>query len=142
MESSIHKSMFGVAVVFAVGGCVDMSIPQTFDDQVAEGADLYAMHCASCHGSAGEGVRGMPALVGIDKGALPLEPREGSRRNIPFTTVADVAMYTEMYMPPRGTGDIPSEQYWAIIAFSMHENGIISSSALDHESAQTMIIPR
>jgi cytochrome c len=152
MERSIHKSVFGATLMIIFGGCADMtretmttgdaSVPQGFEAQVAEGADLYAMHCANCHGPLGEGVRGMPALIGIDEGALPLEPAEGSRRSIVFTTVADVAKYTEMFMPPRNAGSLPSEQYWAIIAFSMHENGIDASSTLDPDTAAEIIIPR
>src|SRR5512146_2545483 len=65
--------------------------PSTFAEQVTLGAQLYGQKCAECHGASGEGSPG-PRLVGLDKGALPLDPPPSAKaRTSQFKTVADVA---------------------------------------------------
>src|SRR3954462_9552201 len=49
------------------------SAPSTFAEQVTLGGQLYGQKCAECHGASGEGSPG-PRVVGLDKGALPLDP--------------------------------------------------------------------
>src|SRR5687768_7323691 len=52
------------------------STPATFSEQAAAGQQLYGAHCAECHGSSGEGTKA-PRVVGLDQGALPLDPPAG-----------------------------------------------------------------
>ena len=53
-----------------------------------DGAHLYATHCASCHGTQGEGLRRLiPPLAGADyllthRAGLPCLVRKGQRRSI------------------------------------------------------------
>src|SRR5690606_13234174 len=62
---------------------------RTFEEQVADGAALYGMHCAHCHGDGGEGTPDGPAVVGA--GALPLDPPEERMvRMTQFVTAADI----------------------------------------------------
>jgi mono/diheme cytochrome c family protein len=66
--------------------------PQTFAAQVEHGQKLYGEKCASCHGAGGEGSKNAPRVVGVDKGALPLDPPAGAKgRKTQFKTAADVA---------------------------------------------------
>src|SRR4051812_13070038 len=66
--------------------------PATFAEQVALGQTLYGSNCASCHGGSGEGTSDAPAVVGLDKGALPLAPPPNAKyRKSQFKTVADIA---------------------------------------------------
>jgi cytochrome c len=93
--------------------------PATFADQVALGQTLYGDYCAKCHGASGEG-GGAPAVVGLDKGALPLDPPESRKfRKTKFETVADVAAFVVKNMPPGKGGTLTDEQYYAILAFEL-----------------------
>ena len=113
----------------------------TFEDQVEQGGALYGAQCASCHGASGEG-GGAPRVVGLADGALPLAPREGSARTSSFTTVADVATFVVATMPPAAPGRLSADEYWAILAFDLHANGIDLAEPLTPELAQTLTIPR
>jgi cytochrome c len=118
------------------------AVPQTFADQVALGGQAYGNHCAGCHGAGGEGTQGAPAVVGLKNGALPLEPRAGSHRTAPFTTVADVANFVVATMPPKAPGSLSADEYWAILAFDLSANGINLDQKLTPELAATLTIPR
>src|SRR5215510_4721758 len=73
---------------------------KTFEQQVEAGKVLYTLHCASCHGSHGEGDTA-PRLVDLKQGALPLEPPSDRKfRTQRFVTVADVADFASRSMPP------------------------------------------
>ena len=116
--------------------------PATFDEQVALGQTLYGAHCASCHGNSGEG-GDAPAVVGIDKGALPLDPPATAMyRKTQFKSVADVASFVVKYMPAKTPGSLTEEQYWSILAFDLKANGIQLDKKLDGALAATLTIPR
>jgi mono/diheme cytochrome c family protein len=117
--------------------------PATFNDQVALGGKLYGENCAKCHGASGEGSANAPAVVGLDKGALPLDPPETRKaRKNKFETVADIAGFVTKNMPPKAPGSLPEEQYWAILAFDLHANGIDLDKKLDATVASTLTVPR
>ena len=118
------------------------AVPQTFADQVALGGQAYGTHCAGCHGAGGEGSKGAPAVVGLQSGALPLDPRSGSQRTSAFTTVADVASFVVATMPPKAPGSLSADEYWAILAFDLSANGINLDQKLTPELAATLTIPR
>ena len=118
-----------------------VSATPTFADQVERGGALYGQHCASCHGASGEGA-GAPRVVGLADGALPVAPREGSHRTAQFVTVADVATYAVATMPPSAPGSLPEADYWAVLAFDLHANGIDLDQPLDGSVAATLTIPR
>ena len=136
------------------GACASTSTPApaaaapaaataSFADQVAAGQAAYVQHCADCHGSAGEGSKKAPRVVGLKDGALPLDPpAERQFRKTRFVTVADVAAFTVANMPPKKGGSLPADQYWAILAFDLHANGIDLPAPLTPEMAQTLTIPR
>ena len=112
-------------------------------DQVAQGQALYTEHCASCHGASGEGNGKAPAVVGISKGALPLDPRPGSKRSVQFKTVAEVAGWVKADMPPDAPGSLTDPQYFAILAFDLKANGVdLGGKTLDAPLAATLTIPR
>lgn len=123
------------------GGTTTPAVPT--GDQVARGQALYGEHCAGCHGAAGEGKGKAPAVVGIAKGALPLDPRPGSKRTTQFKTLADVAAYVKANMPPDAPGSLPDDQYFAILAFDLKANGVdLGGKTLDATLAPTLVIPR
>ena len=117
--------------------------PQTFAEQVDLGQKMYGDHCASCHGGGGEGHGSAPAVVGLSKGALPLDPPANAKyRKGQFKTVADVAGFVTQNMPPGKGGSLSAEQYWAILAFDLKANGINLDKKLDATLAATLTIPR
>lgn len=114
----------------------------TFAEQVAGGQTLYGANCASCHGDAGQGAKG-PRVVGIAQGALPLDPPADRKfRKTRFVTVADVAEFTVANMPAGKGGSLPADQYWDILAFDLHANGIDLPQPLTADLAKTLTIPR
>jgi cytochrome c len=118
--------------------------PQTFAEQVSLGQELYGAHCASCHGDSGEGSDDGPPVVGLDKGALPLDPPAKAKdRKTQFKTVADVADFVVKNMPAKKPGTLAQEQYWAILAFDLKANGIdLGDKKLDATVAPTLELPR
>jgi mono/diheme cytochrome c family protein len=119
--------------------------PTTFTAQVTAGQALYGESCAHCHGSAGQGQPGKaPPVVGLKTGALPLDPPPGAKyRKTQFKTVADVAAFAVKNMPADRPGSLTEEQYWDILAFDLHANGIdLGSQKLDGALAATLTIPR
>ena len=147
-----HVTLTFVAVI-AVGGCATTPTPSaatpaptSFTEQVAQGQTLYGENCASCHGAGGQGDKA-PRVVGIKDGALPLDPPADRKyRKGQFVTVADVAQFTVANMPPKKadgkSASLTADQYWAILAFDLHANGIDLPSPLTPELAATLTIPR
>jgi len=114
--------------------------PQTFDAQVAVGQDLYGAKCASCHGASGQGGPA-PAVVGLDKGALPLDPQpEAKYRKSQFKNAGDVADFVVKNMPPNAPGSLKEWQYWAILAFDLHANGVDLPNKLDSTNAKDVTL--
>jgi S-disulfanyl-L-cysteine oxidoreductase SoxD len=142
-------SVLSLASVSAVGCATTGSTPvessastQTFSQQVAAGQALYGQHCAECHGSAGQGDTA-PRLVGLREGALPLDPPADRKfRKTQFVTVADVAGFVVQNMPPKKAGSLTADEYWSILAFDLHANGIDLDKKLTPELAPTLTIPR
>jgi cytochrome c len=118
------------------------SAAPTFATQVADGQKLYAANCANCHGEAGQGGKG-PRVVGLAQGALPLDPPADRKyRKTRFVTVADVADFVVANMPPGKGGSLPPAQYWDILAFDLHANGVDLQQPLTADLAKTLTIPR
>ena len=94
------------------------------DALIAKGGQLYGAHCAKCHGDAGQGTDKAPIVVGVDKGALPLDPRPGSKRDVQFHTAADIGGWAAKHMPGDAPGSLQLDDYVAILAFDLHANGV------------------
>jgi cytochrome c len=118
--------------------------PANFAEQVTLGQKLYGEKCAGCHGNSGEGTKDGPAVVGLDKGALPLAPSATAKyRKTQFKTVADIADFVVKSMPPKAPGSLTAEEYFAILAFDLKANGIdLGDKKLDGELAKTLEVPR
>jgi len=114
-----------------------------FASQAAAGQALYGKNCASCHGANGNDGKA-PPVVGLDKGALPLDPPATAKfRKTQFKTVADVADFVVKSMPPKAPGSLSADEYYAILAFDLKANGIdLGDKKLDGALASTLDIPR
>ena len=84
--------------------------------QVAVGRAVYLNHCARCHGEQGEGIDA-PALMG-----------ESSNRLQGFLTAASLYRYLRFLMPLDDPGGLPEEDYWAVLAYLLVQNGVIEES--------------
>ncbi|HYQ02278.1 MAG TPA: c-type cytochrome [Polyangiaceae bacterium] len=135
-----------LALVTACGSDSDGNKPTettatTFEQQVSSGATEYGEHCAKCHGSSGEGTAQGPAVVGPT--ALPLDPPSGAMvRKTRFVTVADVAQFVVKNMPGDAPTTLSTEEYYSILAFDLHANGIDLDKKLDGTVAASLVIPR
>lgn len=117
--------------------------PSTFAEQVEHGMDVYVDHCAKCHGDAGQGTDKAPRVVGLDQGALPLDPPASrQKRKEQFVTVADVANFVVANMPADDPGSLSTEDYLAVLAFDLKANGINLDQKLTLDLAETLKIPR
>ena len=117
--------------------------PGTFGAQAQAGQELYAKNCAGCHGAHGNDGKA-PPVVGLDKGALPLDPPPTAKfRKTQFKTVGDVADFVVKTMPPKAPGSLSADEYFAILAFDLQANGIdLGDKKLDGSLAATLEIPR
>jgi mono/diheme cytochrome c family protein len=136
-----------LAVATACGGTDakspegSQSSPATFAEQVSRGTEVYTAHCSSCHGKGGEGSAQAPAVVGPS--ALPLDPPSGAKvRKSQFVTVADVANFVVHNMPGDAPGSLSEDDYFAVLAFDLHANGIDLDKKLDAAVAASLTIPR
>jgi S-disulfanyl-L-cysteine oxidoreductase SoxD len=111
--------------------------PQTFADQATAGQTIYGSKCASCHGAGGEGTAQGPRVVGLDKGALPLDPPATAKvRKTQFKTVADVAAFAVANMPADKPGSLQEWEYWSVLAFDLKANGVTLDKKLTMEVAK------
>lgn len=98
-----------------------------------EGAAVYMQLCASCHGAKGEGIRPAPALIGRtpDAGhvfANDLQAVKTIGNYWPYaTTVFD---YVRRAMPLAAPGSMTAEQTYAVVAYLLRENGIITDATV------------
>jgi hypothetical protein len=91
-----------------------------------------------CHGSAGQGSKKAPPVVGKD--AFPLDPRPGQKRDVKFHTAADVFVWATKHMPPKHEGTLSTEQWLAIFAFDLTANGVKLDQPLDAAKAQAIVL--
>ena len=140
----------GVVACLGLGACggdakdkvEEIGGETAFQIQAGRGQVLFGRHCAECHGANGQGDVG-PRLVGLDEGALPLDPPPTRQvRTGQFVTVADVAEFAMDNMPPGQGGSLSDDEYLAIIAFDLRANGIDLEQELDLELAESLTIPR
>ncbi|HLU66180.1 MAG TPA: cytochrome c, partial [Kofleriaceae bacterium] len=106
---------------------------------IARGAEVYGAECASCHGDAGQGKGKAPPVVG--QGALPRDPRPGQKRKVAFRTAGDVLAWYSANMPPTDPGNLPAEDYLAILAFDLDANGVdLGAEPLTAERAAAIVL--
>ncbi|HEY5947005.1 MAG TPA: cytochrome c [Kofleriaceae bacterium] len=106
--------------------------------QLEQGKQLFAEHCASCHGDTAQGTDDGPALVG--QAALPAAPRPGAKRDVTFTTAGDVFGFLVKNMPADDPGTLDSGQYASILAFALAINGVKLERPLDTDTAPTIVL--
>jgi mono/diheme cytochrome c family protein len=82
-------------------------------DQASAGAATYLQACAACHGTQLEGVAA-PALKG---------PVFGEAANAQSLTVQTLLETTAATMPQSDPGSLKPEEYAAVVAYILQQNG-------------------
>jgi mono/diheme cytochrome c family protein len=128
------------AVSLALTGLLVAVPAWAVEGQIGEGRRLYSLNCVGCHGKAGEGTKRGPALVGAT--ALPLDSPLGAKlRKTQFVTAKDVLDFASAHMPFKKPGSLPADQYAAIMAFLLKENGVdMDKKKLDASTASTILL--
>lgn len=137
---SVHLVICAAGAVFGGIACgSDGSTAQTFEEQVEVGGELYGLHCADCHGDAGEGTDDAPRLVG--EGALPkAPPDEREFRTNDFNTAADVFAFVSEYMPATDPDSVSETQKVDILAFALYANGVELEAPLTLDNADDVVL--
>lgn len=92
----------------------------------AAGKAVYEQHCAACHGPAGIG-GSAEELAGAKHGLTDSPPDKTIGTYWPYaTTLFD---FVRRSMPPGAPGSLSAEQVYAVCAYLLHVNGIISETA-------------
>jgi|AraplaMF_Col_mMF_1032025.scaffolds.fasta_scaffold07878_2 mono/diheme cytochrome c family protein len=114
-----------VAVLTAAFACALPALAQTAKpalytaDQARAGASVYGQSCASCHGIQMEGVTG-PALKGSNFGIL------ANAQMMTADMLLDVITST---MPDSDPGTLKIEEYNAVTAYILQQNGYPAGTA-------------
>lgn len=101
---------------------------------VVDGAAIYAMKCAVCHGDNGEGIKPNGALVASESNGKTI----GSYW--PYaTTIFD---YVRRSMPFNTPGSLSDQEVYAITAFLLYKNKIIEEDmTIDAKSLPNVVMP-
>ncbi|HDR9173068.1 TPA: cytochrome c [Burkholderia vietnamiensis] len=110
-----------------------------------EGAAIFAMRCAACHGANGEGVsvpeRGaFPRLVGGIGTLADDVPMKTVGSYWPYAT--GVFDYIRRAMPLTAPGSLTSNEVYALVAFILSRNGVIPAHAvMDEKTLPAVVMP-
>lgn len=102
------------ALLFAAGAGAQTAKPALYAaEQAQAGATVYAQTCASCHGGAMEGA-GAPELKGTAFNERALA------QGMTPQSLYDVVAFT---MPQVDPGGLKPEEYSAVVAYILQQNG-------------------
>ncbi len=104
-----------------------------------EGAQVYELRCKECHGDQGIG-GDQAALVGNPEQLKQAPPVKTVGSYWPYaTTLFD---YTRRAMPFEEPGTLTPDQLYAVTAYVLHLNGIITEDdVMDRESLPKVVMP-
>lgn len=106
---------------------------------VADGAEVYALNCARCHGPSGTEAGVGPALVG-EPG--PWQPGMAVTIGSYWPYAETVFDYVRRSMPFDAPGSLTDDQVYAVVAWLLHENDVIDADAeLNSETLPQVEMP-
>ncbi|MCC5977570.1 MAG: cytochrome c [Salinarimonas sp.] len=107
----------GFATGFLVVSTIGVAAEKQMSDQVAHGAELFAVHCAVCHGDDGMGGAGFPS------------PVWGERSQIrKFSHGRGLFEYNAMMMPFDDPSKMDMEEKLAVTAYLLANHGAMDTS--------------
>ncbi|MEP6733681.1 MAG: c-type cytochrome, partial [bacterium] len=111
----------------------------------AEGAQIFAQKCASCHGAKGEGIDKVPRLIGREPApgfvfALDAKAPKTIGNYWPYaTTLYD---YLHRTMPLSAPGSLTPSETYGLVAFLLSENGVVpATTVIDAKSLTAIKMP-
>lgn len=106
----------------------------------AEGEEVYAARCASCHGEFGEAVGRWPVLIGGQGTLASHDPIKTPTSYWPYaTTLFD---YIRRAMPFGDAQSLSDDEVYAITAFLLAADGVIGEdTVLDAQSLPKVVMP-
>ena len=140
----MHRLSFGLIVVAALAFAAfslparslgaDRQVAYTAG-QLAMGQATYTQYCAGCH---------LATLAGNPSSTPPRPPLSGPRFASKWQgkTAADLFNYAQKNMPYGKGGTLEHDQYMAIVAYILKQNGVDSEgSLLDDKRLPTINLP-
>jgi S-disulfanyl-L-cysteine oxidoreductase SoxD len=117
-------------LALGLGSWPDPILAEDGGRQVAQGQAIYARRCARCHGAGGEGKMG-PSLI-------------GAQHHLSGYGTADALFdYTQQVMPADRPGRMLEVEYWAVLAYILHENGLLPpGTSLERATAPQIPLDR
>src|SRR5690625_2963711 len=110
LSSSLLISVFSLSLVFAQDAS-GSNIPFTAE-QLEQGSEKYAAHCAACHGGELEG------------GAFPALKGEAFQNKWGGESLNDLHTYIMENMPLGQAGVLSEEEYLDVLALILSHNGV------------------
>jgi len=104
----------------------------------AQGEAVYQQQCAACHGAAGEGAPGSPALVGGSVSTTPPLLTVGSY----WPHASTLFDYVRRAMPPTAPKSLSNTEVYQVTAYVLHLHGIVAKDfVLDKSSLPGVQMP-
>ncbi|MGE3538702.1 MAG: c-type cytochrome [Candidatus Tectimicrobiota bacterium] len=101
--------------------------------QVETGRQVYVRECARCHGPIGGTGQTAPALLS----------RDMAQRLTTFQTASALFTFLRFSMPQDKPGSLSEADYWAVLAFVLTHNGLLTTPApLGPETADGLLLRR
>jgi mono/diheme cytochrome c family protein len=169
-KTSLLGGLFALLGLIGIG-CAVTQMGANADElarargQAGQGADIFAKECATCHGDRGQGVGGVPAVLGA--GALPEYPRNsvasndpalndpqllqieaqsrpaGAAWRDPFRTAQDLFTFLNTHMPKGRVGGLKQGDTWAVTNFMLAVQGAsMPPAGAGPANANSIQIPR
>jgi mono/diheme cytochrome c family protein len=117
MKTPLLAAVAFLALTLAAGAQTKPALYTT--DQASAGAAIYSQSCASCHGAQLEGVSG-PALKGTVFGDT------AAAQSLTADSMLDVITGS---MPQSDPGSLKPEEYSAVTAYILQQNGYPAGTA-------------
>jgi len=104
----------------------------------AQGQAVYQQQCAACHGAAGEGASGSPALVGGSVSTTPPLLTVGSY----WPHASTLFDYVRRAMPPTAPKSLSNTEVYQVTAYVLHLHGVIAEDfVLDKNTLPAVQMP-
>lgn len=104
----------------------------------AQGQMVYQQKCAACHGAAGEGASGSPALVGGSVSTTPPLLTVGSY----WPHASTLFDYVRRAMPPTAPKSLSNTEVYQVTAYVLHLHGVIAEDfVLDKNTLPAVQMP-
>jgi cytochrome c len=100
---------------------------------VAQGATVYALKCASCHGADAVGTPTGPMLVGrepADSFRFGRDPKLVKTVGNYWPYATTLFDYVRRAMPITAPGSLTDSEVYAVVAYLLEQNGVIERTAV------------